>query len=385
MSINKDIELLNNEISIKKEIKYNLKEMFSDLKKDDLKVYINNYGLKGYSKLKKAELIDAICEMMFNDNSLGNKVKELNAEELNIVQTLVENGNMDITDVDSSKYIKICSLGVALPYIDGEVLRLVMATEIKEVVASLGLVGTLEVKAKKKNIETKVKTEVDDSIIIKYLAGFANIYGVFEVEFFTKVFNSQNDNKITVESLVKYFDANENKVGKLQLVDGIVMNELLAIPTNSLENFLNVRTDKEYKVLNENLISKYSDDNFIEMTAGYRSLLEALKGIVKANENVNEVLLALNSYFRNNDFDVESILNILSDYINIDIIQNVKDVEHIVKNSVAAYCETRRWDAKGFTKNELSSHIVQKPLEVKIKRNDPCFCGSGKKYKKCCL
>ena len=385
MSINKDIELLNNEISIKKEIKYNLKEMFSDLKKDDLKVYINNYGLKGYSKLKKAELIDAICEMMFNDNSLGNKVKELNTEELNIVQTLVENGNMDITDVDSSKYIKICSLGVALPYIDGEVLRLVMATEIKEVVTSLGLVGTSKVIAKKKNVQTKVKTEVDDTLMIKYLASFANVYGAFETEFFTKVFNSQNDKKITVEALVKYFEANGNKVGKLQLVDGIIADEILLATASDLEKLLSARGNKEYKILNENLISKYSDDNFIEMTEGYRSLLKALKEIVKANENIDEVLLALNSYFRNNDFDVESILNILSDYINIDIIQNVKDVEHIVKNSVAAYCETRRWDAKGFTKNELSSHIVQKPLEVKIKRNDPCLCGSGKKYKKCCL
>ena len=385
MSINKDIELLNNEISIKKEIKYNLKEMFSDLKKDDLKVYINNYGLKGYSKLKKAELIDAICEMMFNDNSLGNKVKELNVEELNIVQTLVKEGSMDITNIDSSKYIKICSLGVALPYIDGEILRLVMSTEIKNVVISLGLIETSKVIAKKRNVQTKVITEVDDILMIKYLASFANIYGAFEIEFFTKVFNSQNDKKITVESLVKYFDANENKVGKLQLVNGIVVDEILLATTSDLEKLLNARGDKEYKILNENLILKYSDDNFIEMTAGYRSLLEALKGIVKANENVNEVLLALNSYFRKNDFDVESILNILSDYINIDTIKNVKDVENIVKNSVAAYCETRRWDAKGFTKNELSSDIVQKPLEVKIKRNDPCFCGSGKKYKKCCL
>ena len=152
-----------------------------------------------------------------------------------------------------------------------------------------------------------------------------------------------------------------------------------------LEKLLSERTDKEYKILSENLVLKYSDDNFIEMTAGYRSLLEALKGIVKAGENVNEVLLALNSFFRTNNFDVESILNILSVYVNIDTIKNVKDVESIVKNSVAAYCETRRWDAKGFTKNELSGDVVQKPLEVKVKRNDPCPCGSGKKYKKCCL
>ncbi|EIQ7094695.1 SEC-C domain-containing protein, partial [Enterococcus faecalis] len=29
-----------------------------------------------------------------------------------------------------------------------------------------------------------------------------------------------------------------------------------------------------------------------------------------------------------------------------------------------------------------SKHSVKKK---KIGRNDPCYCGSGKKYKKCCL
>ena len=33
-------------------------------------------------------------------------------------------------------------------------------------------------------------------------------------------------------------------------------------------------------------------------------------------------------------------------------------------------------------KTEKSSHTVVKPQ--KIGRNDPCPCGSGKKYKKCC-
>jgi len=27
----------------------------------------------------------------------------------------------------------------------------------------------------------------------------------------------------------------------------------------------------------------------------------------------------------------------------------------------------------------------QKPKTVKVGRNDPCPCGSGKKYKKCCM
>ena len=38
------------------------------------------------------------------------------------------------------------------------------------------------------------------------------------------------------------------------------------------------------------------------------------------------------------------------------------------------------WTYNGYTKNEVNSM----PKEKKVGRNDPCPCGSGKKYKKCC-
>ncbi len=46
---------------------------------------------------------------------------------------------------------------------------------------------------------------------------------------------------------------------------------------------------------------------------------------------------------------------------------------------------------ENFRKNELSPYIPVEPeakpvtVEPKIGRNEPCPCGSGKKYKKCCL
>ena len=44
---------------------------------------------------------------------------------------------------------------------------------------------------------------------------------------------------------------------------------------------------------------------------------------------------------------------------------------------------TRLWRLKGYTLNELNSDY-NNTSTPKIGRNDPCNCGSGKKYKKCC-
>jgi preprotein translocase subunit SecA len=69
------------------------------------------------------------------------------------------------------------------------------------------------------------------------------------------------------------------------------------------------------------------------------------------------------------------------------------DKEKLYYNMVAAKADwlygLEQWDAlltperrKELYKEQRSSTTVVKP--PKIGRNDPCPCGSGKKYKKCC-
>ena len=69
------------------------------------------------------------------------------------------------------------------------------------------------------------------------------------------------------------------------------------------------------------------------------------------------------------------------------------DTEKLYMNMVQCNAEwlytLPQWDAiytkeeqEALYKKEKSSHTIVKP--PKIGRNDPCPCGSGKKYKKCC-
>lgn len=386
MSVNKDIKVLNTEVCIKKEMKCNLKDILSDLKKDDLKVYIVNYELKGYSKLKKADLIDAISDKMFADNALGNKVSALDAKELELVQTLVASESVEVAEADFAKYTNIYSSGLVFPYIDGETVKLVMPVEVKEVVAKLGLKKET-VKETKKVEKTQVaKEEVKDTTLLdSYLNAFGNLYGAFEPEFLATVFNSQNNEKVTAQEIVSYFEANNNEVGALQLVDGVIADVRLVLVEGELAKLQNARAEKEYKLLSREMVLKYANDDFIELSPAYRNLVNILSEVVIDKKTVGEALLALSNQFKVYDFNVENILNVLSAFIDIETINNVSAVENIVKHAVAAHCETRRWDCKGFTKDELNNHKDQKPATVKVKRNDPCPCGSGKKYKKCCL
>lgn len=55
--------------------------------------------------------------------------------------------------------------------------------------------------------------------------------------------------------------------------------------------------------------------------------------------------------------------------------REMKETAHFIK-------ENGKWF---YTYGDVEGHITYKRETPKIGRNDPCSCGSGKKYKKCCL
>jgi SEC-C motif domain protein len=67
---------------------------------------------------------------------------------------------------------------------------------------------------------------------------------------------------------------------------------------------------------------------------------------------------------------------------SVEFIANYSQKDERVKHHEVA---TFRKEAEAWT--FMDSHMVNQPFrhdQPKIGRNDPCHCGSGKKYKKCC-
>ncbi|MED3563697.1 SEC-C metal-binding domain-containing protein [Bacillus xiapuensis] len=86
---------------------------------------------------------------------------------------------------------------------------------------------------------------------------------------------------------------------------------------------------------------------------------------------------------------VMQYLGSVLEFESLEMVQTVMDqVVYLMNN-------TKQWFLKGYTPIELREQSLQPGLVTspkhsesktneKIGRNDPCPCGSGKKYKKCC-
>jgi uncharacterized protein len=86
-------------------------------------------------------------------------------------------------------------------------------------------------------------------------------------------------------------------------------------------------------------------------------------------------LYAIELHGREHNFDVLKTLTVAEHQ------QTVADIEHAV----------RKLHEYWLSQREPEHYVAQKPIasplrtEPKVGRNEPCPCGSGKKFKKCCL
>ncbi len=149
--------------------------------------------------------------------------------------------------------------------------------------------------------------------------------------------------------------------------------------------------------MDQNTLQAFWNAYFEEETAIYKDILKDPKKVVKgtvkelAEKYGVDVLIMTGFLDGINDYLKEP--NPIDTMEEDTEVQLGYDTEGLYKGMVAAQAdwlyELEEWDAifdkekqKELYKEQKSSTTIVK--ETKVYPNDPCPCGSGKKYKKCC-
>ena len=132
-----------------------------------------------------------------------------------------------------------------------------------------------------------------------------------------------------------------------------------------------------------------------------------LKNVYKLLKNSLEIEDVFEIFFYESEY--QDVLNILMANASLKDPDDFDEVSSYINVIMKAYNFIKQRDLRGYSPNELGKFVnengnsdvadrVQREFEamgikpkqpvlkkVKIGRNDPCPCGSGKKYKHCCL
>jgi len=164
---------------------------------------------------------------------------------------------------------------------------------------------------------------------------------------------------------------------------------------DDIEGFIsqqNIRSGLNYFSLTENQVLDASKFDFVEWNKYDRRLINYLcdnYDILK--DKVLEYIGGIKLNFKiGNDFN--DVVKEFSSNFNV---ENIEQVEIVVALITAVYNNSIQWELKGHSPSQLSNarkndlHSISddtiQTSNIKIGRNAPCPCGSGKKYKNCCL
>ncbi len=316
---------------------------------DSLPSYIENltdraldYLSDNYSFSNRKDLEDML--LTYANNIY---LKELEKEE--VVDEVLEcdnkefNGNIHVTEGVLNGIISL--------YRDGDIVKVSIPHEIKGMLRA----GTMD--------NEPLIMPLDDIVVTSYLV----INGVIEKDVLKDILKEKEGIDLFIEELDEIVLRNnyfmiDNYYTIVDDIPNIIEKEILP-KKKSFKKYkgLGLEVDKaNHKMyeLKEELNSYLNtlDVNKVRKEYFLGTLLILLNANIYSEEFLKELCHENNFSLTKKQF--ENVYNIIDKY----------------KNDIPI------WIYNGYTKREVNSM----PKEKKVGRNDPCPCGSGKKYKKCC-
>lgn len=224
------------------------------------------------------------------------------------------------------------------------------------------------------------------------LSGIANAYGVVTKTQARNIVSKVKSNYLKIfdkfSTIINYRD-NENyeyNMSFTNIVDGettIFVNDFLT--TEKVNELLNI--DIEYKLFSYNDYIKLGEFSYKKSLCEYKKFEDYLKEHfdITCMCAVDDIIDKC--YFNQQTDEPKLEMFLLRELQSIFVIDNDERINifNLMKNMVINICnKLPQWKLKGNIEEKIVGDDLTKNIEEpKIGRNDPCFCGSGRKYKKC--
>jgi len=362
------------------EVPLALADRLSQLNKTDLNAIRMLTGIRGASSLKKQELIEALVKHI--PTVLPVLLVRMDEDRFKLLKKAAANGG----------YISASLEDYQLDYFQDRGLLFTGTYQGKEVVVMPQevLEAFHAIDASSLRGELHQNTEW-----IKLTQGLLFYYGVLKladleqfIEQYTGAAPHMREFLPVVEDAVKYYQ--EIQIHESCFAHYSVMNPELVLQEQGM------RANVTFKPFTKSDLLFAGEPNFTDRNSYFRAFAEFISKNNSVSRAEAENLVEECVYGIQIGKSPNELLSFLQTHLSMNDMDTVRAyADHIV----ILHNNTRQWCIKGHTPNELSkehkrtepdrSSADNKVVDItsarKIGRNEPCLCGSGKKYKKCCM
>ncbi|MDQ1002962.1 hypothetical protein QFZ28_003362 [Neobacillus niacini] len=362
---------------VERKVPFTLFEGLSSFTKADLDDIRKKLDIKNASSLKKSDLITLLIEKI--PENLENLISFWDMERFKILTNIANNGgqiNAPNIEGEQIEYFRDSGL-IYTGTFEGKKIMAVPSELIDPI------------KAIKDNIEIKSKI-TRNTEWIKLTNGLLFYYGTLSLTKLLEMLEDYTKTKINIrEYLDVIYEANSFRKENYSNVEGY-SNIRVFDPKKVIQEQGARKTVPYYPFTKQQLLIA-GEPGFVDRNISYTQLVNFLLqnfeiNKVKADSIVEECVYATRIGHGPND-----VLKYLSHQYEFDSLETIKA---LMDKVVFLMNNTREWFLKGYTSTELSAlekkHLKPLPTSndsekvMKIGRNQPCPCGSGEKYKKCC-
>lgn len=334
--------------------------------KEELVKVASKYNVRGITSLKKADAVLKVKEGIVNNiDSVLNLLDEDGVEYIEELIRLKGIKNYKCSELIDANYFR--NRGLMFTGMIDKKLNIILPEEVYKILKDK-LTDNLKERAK------------NNTEIIKLFSGMVYFYGVLTFDKFKELVQSYIDFSID-DMDINTLIINGEELGFDYQIEGdlayhIDVEEPLAIlkeqEDNKEINYIKIDKKTLIKASRPDFIEECKQGEKLEKVMGQLFVID--KKIIK--EEIDSFSIAI----KNEVALEEAIETFLEAYeIESDEEKNIFTAE-LTKLAKSI----KRWALKGHTEKEIENNKKTIVNEEKIGRNDPCPCGSNKKYKKCC-
>jgi len=370
--------------AIQGEIVTSLSDILKKLLQVDLHSIAENYGIKQPSQKSDIEIIARLLKLMANRKKVEKILMIARPDEFDLFLELLDMDFMDIDDMSYESYAYLMDYGIVFSFYHQEKRYLVVSEEIKDIYSNIN-----------KPVFTKHREKYQ--LVYRYIKALCNFYGAFEPGQFVNIFNSLNQDRLTYAGFKRIYDKLASRTQNFFNHGEYILEEYFGhVSYNEMDSFVEKIKDKPYYIPTKEELLKKAEDLYFELTPQLTALRDyILSNMCKDEETVGSLTCDIELLcFMEQPFN-EVIYEFKRNGI---LFESTRQLNTLMSLLADVYNNTRTWNNRGYTAKEMNEILgkniplitgipIDKLDDVifkKVGRNDPCPCGSGKKYKKCC-
>ena len=217
---------------------------------------------------------------------------------------------------------------------------------------------------------------VSDNPLTRYCIALTNLWGIAPTAEVADVYNAHTGAAVTA--------ADVEAAAPAAPVDGDLIHAHLAGKTARIDALRKKQELFPRYIPSATQIDTYLDENFRESTHAFQAMCDFLERSFHIRRPIAVANALQIIQYLESDAEADALMGVLATSgIRFETEEQLRSFAFLMGNLRSA---VRLWSFCGHTPEEADNFAAKKATVhvQKIGRNDPCPCGSGKKYKKCC-